>query len=190
MRECKFHRVLIKTLWNRMPGSTCVYPPRTHANKNICKTCCTTVKLTMGRRMCTHYCANRDNEFAADTVNKILGTVDAQDRYPPTVTYVRGLEEHTSRDVDETITELEAAIHPTRAPRTGLAMSTRTTTGRPGHACEGETSDDLLDKEDDIPPYRTLDEESSSSDAAPPSPQPGPVGNTMLFQPPCLLKCM
>ena len=109
------------------PGSTCVYPPRTHANKNICKTCRTIVKLTMGRRMCTHYCANRDNEFAADTVNKILGTVDAQDRYPPTVTYVRGLEEHPSRDVDETITELEAAIHPTRAPRTGLATPTWTT---------------------------------------------------------------
>ena len=50
-------------------------------DKNLCRHCHTMVKMTTGRRTCTHYCTSRGYAIAADPELGVLAITDQNDRF-------------------------------------------------------------------------------------------------------------
>ena len=79
-------------------------------DKNLCRHCHTMVKMTTGRRTCTHYCTSKGYAIAADPDQSILAITDTNDSVLAQVAYIRGYENHPDRGTDDAIDEMEAAM--------------------------------------------------------------------------------
>ena len=74
------------------------------------------IKCKDGRRTCSCFCTSRNYELGADTVNKSLTIVDAEDYSIADVAYIRGLENHPHQGHSDTIDNMQEALFLTETP--------------------------------------------------------------------------
>ena len=126
-------------------------------NKNLCRFCHTMVKMTTGRRTCTHYCTSKGYAIAADPDRSILAITDRNDRVLAQVSYIRGYEDHPNRNTDDAIHEMETAMLLTNTHI--LPDEESSTEGAEDSASSGHVdSDNPEDSDPDVPGYRVLHE--------------------------------
>ena len=63
-------------------------------DKNLCRHCHKMVKMTIGQRTCTHYCASRKYAIGVDPEQKILCITNENDQFLAQVACIRGYENH------------------------------------------------------------------------------------------------
>ena len=151
-------------------------------DKNLCRHCPTMIKMTTGRRTCTHYCTSKGYAIAADPDQSILAITDKDDRVLAQVSYICGYENHPNRGIDDAIDEMETVMLLTNTHI--LPEEESSTEGAEDTASSGHVDSDNPDDSDpDVPPgiprYQVLHEaptESTLESTIPGSPQPGPSG--------------
>ena len=138
------------------------------------------IKCKDGRRTCSCFCTSRNYELGADTINKSLTIVDAEDYSIADVAYIRGLENHPHQGHSDTINNMQEALFLTETPDPPLEESSTDdsqnsesdyATDRPDsprQRLRSSTNHGMLDDSSDneVPPYTVQPGPSRNNDFA------------------------